>query len=208
MRETAMKTSLVRFLILIIAGTVVTGASAAESANSIDIGLGGLNPLPHCNVYVSMIDYEHQITPTTTFQVQGSLIHYKYDDGHYLDQGRLKGMDVGARYYPASGMRGFFWGGTIGYWNEDRTFTQYQNTPNQWQGKGNNNAFRLNIDIGDRIQIQGTNVSIMPVVSLGKFFFPSSCEVTAPAAQIGNPCSRRPEANYFIFAGVSAGIVF
>lgn len=88
-----MKTSLVQFLILIIAGTVVTGASAAESANSIDIGLGGLNPLPHCNVYVSMIDYEHQITPTTTFQVQGSLIHYKYDDGHYLDEGRLKGMD-------------------------------------------------------------------------------------------------------------------
>lgn len=203
-----MKSSLAQFLFLVIVGTVALEASGAEFADSVNLGIGGLNPMPHCNAKVFIVEYEHQLTPATAFVGRGSGVNYRYNDGHYLEDGRLRGVDFGARYYPAGGMQGFFVGGSLGYWNEDRTFIQYQNTPSQYQGKASSYAPRLNVDVGDRIPIRGTNVSIMPEVNFGKFFLPSSCEVTAPASRVGTPCSQRSEVNYYIFAGVTVGVVF
>ena len=203
-----MKNSTAQFLVLIIVGMFAPGASGAESADSINLGLGGLNPMAHCSAKVLMLEYEHQLTSTTAFLGRASGVNYKYDNGHYLEDGRLRGMDVGARYYPAGGMQGFFIGGTLRYWKQDRTFTQDQSTPDQWQGKANHNSLRLNIDIGDRIPIEGTKVSIMPEVNVGKFSTSNSCEATAPASRIGTPCSQRPEVNYYIFVGVLAGLAF
>ncbi len=203
-----MKSYLAQCLVLVIAGMVAQEASGAESANSINLGLGGLNPLPHCDARVYMIEYEHQLTPTTTFLGRDSGVHYRYDNGRYMEDGGMRGLDVGARYYPAGGMQGVFIGGTLGYWKEDRTFIQNQNTPDQWQGMANPNSLRLNIDVGDRITIQGTNVSIMPEVNVGKFSTSSGCEATAPTALIGTACSQKPEVNYYLFVGVLVGVAF
>ncbi len=203
-----MKSSFTQCLVLVVLGMFVTGASGAESADSVNLGLGGLNPMAHCSAKVFMLEYEHQLTSTTAFLGRGSGVNYRFDNGHYLEEGQLRGMDVGARYYPAGGMQGFFIGGTLGYWKQDRTFTQYQSTPDQWQGKANHNSFRLNIDVGDRIPIEGTNVSIMPEVNVGKFSTSSSCEATAPASRIGTPCSQKPEVNYYIFVELLVGLAF
>lgn len=203
-----MKSYLAQFLFLVIAGTMALGASGAEFADSVNLGIGGLNPMAHCNAKVFIIEYEHQLTPVTAFVGRGSGVNYRYNDGHYLEDGRLRGVDFGARYYPAGGMQGFFVGGGLGYWSEGRTFIQYQNTPSQYQGKASSYAPRLNVDVGDRIPIRGTSVSIMPEVNLGKFFSPSSCEITAPASQVGMPCSRKSEVNYYVFAGVAVGVAF
>lgn len=189
-------------------GVFAPGASGAESADSINLGIGGLNPMAYCSAKVLTLEYEHRLTPTTAFLGRGSGVNYRYDNSHYLEDGRLRGMDVGARYYPAGGMQGFFIGGTLGYWKQDMTFIQYQSTPDEWQGKADHNSLRLNIDVGDRIPIGGTNVSIMPEVNVGKFFMSSSCEATAPASRIGTPCSQKSEVNYYIFVGLLAGLAF
>jgi hypothetical protein len=164
--------------------------------------------MAYCDAKILILEYEHPLTSTTALLGRGTGVNYRFDDGNYMEDGRLRGVDAGARYYPSGGMQGFFVGATFGYWSQDRTFTQYQSTPGQWQGKANHNSLRLNIDIGDRIPIRGTNVSIMPEVNIGKFTTSSSCEGTAPASRIGAPCSQRSEVNYYIFVELIVGLAF
>src|SRR5512143_3683040 len=117
-----MKSSLAQCLVLIIVGMSAPGASNAESADSINLGLGGLNPMAHCNATVYLIEYEHPLTPTTTILGRGSGVNYRYNNGVYLEDGSLRGLDVGVRHYRAGGMQGFFVGGSLGYWKGDWTF--------------------------------------------------------------------------------------
>lgn len=203
-----MKSSFAQFLVLIIVGMAASGASGAESADSINLGLGGLNPMAHCNATVYLIEYEHPLTPTISVLGRGSGVNYRFNNGNYLEDGSLRGLDIGTRYYRAGGMQGFFVGGSLGYWKGDWTFTQDQNTPSQWEGKAKSNSVRLNIEFGDRILVQGTKVSIMPEANLGKFFSSHSCEVTAPSSLIGAPCSQKSEVNVYLFFGVTVGLAF
>jgi len=203
-----MKSSLAQCLVLIIVGMFAPGAPGAESADSINLGLGGLNPMAHCNATVYLIEYEHPLTPTTAILGRGSGVNYRFNNGSYLEDGSLQGLDIGARYYRAGGMQGFFVGGSLGYWKGDWTFTQYQNTPSQWEGKANSKALRLNIEFGDRIPVRGTKISIMPEANLGKFFSTHSCEVTAPSAQLGASCNQKSEVNVYLFFGVTVGLAF
>ncbi len=200
-----MRRSFAQILVLVIGGTAAPGTSWADSIN---LGLGGLNPMAHCNATVYLVEYEHPLTPTTAILGRGSGVSYRYNNGNYLEDGTLRGLDVGARYYRAGGMEGFFVGGSLGYWKGDWTFTQNQNTPAQWEGKANSKSLRLNIEFGDRIPIGGTNVSIMPEANLGKFFSSRTCEATAPSSRSGTPCSQKSEVNVYLFFGVTVGLAF
>jgi hypothetical protein len=203
-----MKRSLAQFIILAVVWMVPFGASDAEPASSINLGLGGINPMPHCNALVYTIEYEHPLTRTVTILGRESGVNYHYDDGIYKEDGNIPGLDVGIRSYSSDGMRGFFWGSSLGYWAGNWTFIQDKNRPTERQGNSSSHSLRLNIEIGDRIPILSTNISIMPEVNLGKFFSSSSCEYSAPALRVGTPCSQKSEVNYYIFAGVTAGITF
>lgn len=203
-----MKTSRAQFLTLIVVGLTAPWALAVESADSINLALGGLNPMPHCNATVYAIEYEHSLTPATAILGRGSGVDYKFNNGSYLEDGRLRGVDIGARYYPAGAKQGFFMGASIGRWKGDWTFIQYQHTPIQWEGTAKSNSVRLNFEFGDRIRVEGTNISIMPEVDLGKFFATRSCQATAPASQIGQACDQKSEVNAYIFFGVAVGFVF
>lgn len=203
-----MKTSFAQFLVLIVVGMVAPWASGAEPADSINLGLGGLNPMPHCNATVYVIEYEHSLTPTTSILGRGSGVDYRFNNGNYLEDGRLRGLDVGARYYRAGGRQGFFMGASLGRWKGDWTFTQNQDSPAQWEGTAKSNSVRLNIEFGDRIPVEGTKVSIMPEANLGKFFSSRSCEATAPSSQIGKPCDQKSEVNAYLFFGVAVGFAF
>lgn len=208
MPEAAVKSSLAQILILAIAGTLVQETSATESANSINFGLGGINPMPHCDAKVFTIEYEHLLIPTIAVLGRGSGVNYTDDDSDYLEEGRLRGLDVGARYYPSGRLQGFYTGGSLGYWNGDWTFIENRNTPDQWEGEADSDALRLNVDLGYRLPIRGTHLSVMPVVNIGKFFTSSSCEYTAPASRVGTPCSQSSVVDLYIFAGVTVGIAF
>lgn len=203
-----MKSSLPQFLIFLVAATVAPAVSGAEPGNSINLGFGGPNPLPHCDVRVNTIEYEHLLTPTIAVLGRGSVVNYRYDDGAHHEEGELRGVDVGARYYPSGGMQGLFMGGSLGYWNGDWTFFEDKNNPTALQGQASFKSLRLNIDLGARILIGGTHISIMPQANLGKFFASNSCEATAPASLAGTTCSEKSEANYYLFLGVAVGVAF
>lgn len=203
-----MKGSLAHFFLFVIVCTVAQEASGTETPNTINLGLGGINPMPHCDANIYTIEYEHRFTPTIAVLGRGSSVNYTSDDKGYLEDGRLQGVDIGVRYYPAAQMQGFYTGGSLGYWKGDWTFTRNRSTPSQREGKADSRALRLNVDLGYRFPIRATNVSIMPEIDLGKFFSSSSCEYTAPASQVGAQCDQKSEVNYYIFAGVAVSIAF
>jgi hypothetical protein len=206
--EVGVNSSIAQFLVFAVAGAVAQAASAAEPANSINIGIGGLNPMPHCDALIYTLEYEHQYSPTIAILGRGSTVDYTSDDTDYLEDGRLQGVDLGVRYYRAGRRRGFYTGASLGYWKGDRTFTQYRNTPSQREGAADSRSLRVNIDLGYRFPMRDSNVSIMPEVNIGKFFFSSSCDYTAPASVVGAACDQKSEVNYYIFAGLSVGVGF
>jgi hypothetical protein len=208
MQEAAVKSSLPQVLVLAIAGTVAPLASSAEAANSINFGLGGINPKPHCDALIFTIEYEHRLTPMLAIVGRGSGVNYTDDENDYLEDGQLRGLDVGARYYRAGQMQGFYVGGSAGYWNHDWTFIKNRNTTNPVEGESDSHAVRVNIDIGYRFPIRGTNVSIMPEANIGKFFSSGSCDYTAPASLVGSACDQNSDVEGYLFAGVTLGVAF
>lgn len=102
-----MKRSLAQFIIITVVWMVPFGASDAEPASSINLGLGGINPMPHCNALVYTIEYEHPLTRTVTILGRGSRVNYHYDDGTSKKEGgNIRGLDVG----PVLFVRWHAWG--------------------------------------------------------------------------------------------------
>jgi hypothetical protein len=199
----------VLFVAAVAAGMMTPGAVLAEPVNSVNIGMGGvIQTMPHCNAKLYIVEYERMLGSTIAVLGRGSEVDYKFDDGKYREQGRPRGVDIGARYYPAGGMNGFFIGGTLGYWTSDWTFTDNKGRSNEFQGKGKNDSVRANVDIGGRFPIGSSSVSIMPALNIGKFFSSTSCDYTAPASRVGTSCDQKSEVEYYMFLAVTAGIAF
>ncbi len=202
-----MKRYLAQFVIIIVmVGVMTQRAAGAESADSVNLGFGGIiRTMPHCDANVYLVEYEHLLTPTTAILGRVNKVDYKFDDGNYREDGTLRGLDIGVRHYPAGAMRGFFTGGSLGRWNGDWTFIHDMSRSGQYQGTAHSNAVRLNFDLGDRIPIPGTSVSIIPEMNVGKFFSSRSCEYTSPASMTGTPCTQKSEVNVYFFVGVALG---
>src|SRR5574341_1108665 len=199
----------VLFVAAVAAGVMTPGTVSAEPANSVNLGIGGVvKTMPHCRATVYIVEYEHMLGSKIAVLGRGSEVDYKFDDGEYLEKGRPRGVDVGARFYPAGGMKGFFIGGTLGYWTADWTFTHNKGRSDEFLGKGNSDSIRANVDIGGRFPIGSSSVSIMPALNVGKFFSSTSCEYTSPASQVGTSCSQESEVEYYLFLAVTAGIRF
>lgn len=205
-----MKRSLaaVLFVAAVAAGVMTPGTVFAEPANSLNLGLGGvIQTMPHCRAKVYILEYEHMLGPTIAFLGRGSGVDYKFDDGKYLEEGRPRGVDVGARFYPDGGMQGFFIGGTLGYWMSDWTFTNYQHRPDEVSGKGTSDSVRANLDMGWRFPVS-SSLSVMPQMNVGRFFSNTSCDYTAPASRVGTSCSQDTEVKFYFFLAVTVGIGF
>jgi len=199
----------VLFVAAVAAWVMTPGPVFAEPENSINLGIGGVvQTMPHCRATLYIVEYEHMIDSKIAVLGRGSELHYKFDDGAYLEDGRPRGVDIGARYYPAGGMHGFFIGGTLGYWTADWTFTHNKGASDEYLGKGTSESIRANVDIGGRFPIGSSSVSIMPALNFGKFFSSTSCDYTAPASRVGTPCSQKTEVEYYLFLAVTAGIAF
>jgi hypothetical protein len=181
----------------------------AEPANSINLGIGGvIQTMPHCKATVYNIEYERMLNSKIAVLGRGSQVDYKFDDGAYFEAGRPRGVDIGARYYPAGGMKGLFIGGTLGYWRADWSFTHNKGTSDEYLGKGNSDSVRAHVDIGGRFPIGSSSLSIMPALNFGKFFSSTSCEYTVPTSRVGTSCSQKTEVEYYLFLSLAAGIRF
>ncbi len=204
-----MKRLLAQFAITVVLGAMIESAAAAEPADSLNLGYGGIIRTMHdCDANVYFAEYEHSLTPTTAILGRIDKVGYKFDDGNYREDGTLRGMDVGARYYPSGAMHGFFAGGSLGYWNGDWMFFHALGRPGQDQGTARTHAVRLNFDVGDRIPIPGSGISIMPEMNIGKFFSSRTCQYVSPASMTANQCTQKSEVNVYLFVGVAVGTAF
>jgi len=200
---------LVLFVLAAVAGFAVPETVSAESENSVNLGFGGVPALmQHCKAHVYIVEYEHLLTPRITLLGRGSGVNYRFDDSEYVEQGKPRGMDVGARYYPDGGMKGFFVGGTVGYWKADWTFKHDKGRPNETQGNGETDSLRVNFDMGGRFPLGSSAASIIPAVNIGRYFPTTSCEYSAPASLVGTACGQETEVKSYIFLSVMAGIGF
>jgi len=199
----------VLFAAALAAGVTAPGTIFAKPANSVNLGIGGvMQTMPHCKANLYIVEYEHMLDSKVSVLGRGSALHYHFDDGKYLEDGRPRGADIGARYYLAGDMKGFFIGGTLGYWTADWTFTHNKGRSNEYQGKGNTDSLRANLDIGARFLIGSSSVSIIPALNIGKFIESTACEYTSPASSVGISCSQQSEVDYYLFLSVMAGIAF
>ncbi len=198
------------FIVAVAAGTMPPEAVFAETENSINLGFGGVPRLmPHCKANVYILEYEHMLSGSKfTVFGRGSEVDYRFDDGIYVEEGKPRGADVGARYYLAGGMKGFSIGGSVGYWTADWTFINNKGTVYELRGRGENDSLRANIDIGGRFPIGSSSVSIVPAFNIGKYFSSLSCEYTAPVSWIGTACNQDTEVHAYMFLSVTVGIGF
>ncbi len=204
-----MKRSLAQCVVTFVIVGLAAPAFAAEPTDSVDLGVGGfIRTMPHCDAKVYILEYEHLVTPTVALFGRGSEVVYRFDNGEYVETGRPRGLEFGARYYPGGDMRGFFVGASLGYWRTDWDFLHNKARVDQYTGAASSNSVRVNFDIGDRILIPGTKVSIMPQLDLGNFFSSTSCAITQPASQVGTPCNQKSEVGMYYFLGLVVGIAF
>jgi len=200
-------------LAVLFVGVVAWGIMAprtvfAEPGNSVNLGIGESNFLPHCRATIYLLEYEHMLGPKIAAVGRVSEVDYTFDDGEHREHGRPMGADIGARYYFSGGMKGFFIGGLLGYWESDWTFTHNKSLPGEFQGTGHSKSLRANVDIGGRIPIGSSSVSIMPALNFGRYFSSSSCDFTAPASRVGTACNEDSEIVFYAFLAVTAGIAF
>ncbi len=208
MLVTEMKPAFLQSLVIIIGVITLQDASGADAANSLNLGFGGLNPMPHCVARVYTIEYEHHYTQHMVIVGRGSGVNYTHNKSGYLEDGRLRGLDLGLRYYYVGQMKGFYTGASLGYWHNDWTFITNRNTASPLSGDAEFSSVRLNIDFGYRFPIKNTHLSVMPEVNIGKFLASNSCSYTSPASAVGIPCEQTSDVEGYLFAGVSAGLAF
>jgi len=191
-------------------GSLAPGVAFSEPVNSINLGLGGIvQTMPHCKAKVYIVEYERMISPTTSVLGRASEVSYKFDDKiNYTEEGRPRGIDIGARFYPGGNMRGFFITGVLGKWRSDWRFSHNMGRPDQWSGDGTSDSIRASVDIGGRFQIGSSSVSIMPALNFGKFFSSINCEFTSPSSRVGQECKQSSEVIAYMFLGVTAGVGF
>ena len=201
---------LLLFIVSAAAGVMPPGTVFAQTSDSVNFGFGGVPGLMnHCDSNVYIFEYEHMLADSKfTVLGRGSEVDYQFDDGIYREEGKPRGVEVGARYYFDGGMTGFFIGGTVGYWTADWTVTSDKGTVNEAQGKGDADSIRANVDMGGRFPLGSSAVSIVPALNIGKYFSSTSCEYTVPALLIGTACSQDTKVQAYIFLSVMVGIGF
>ncbi len=189
---------------LALAAASAAGLARAEPDNSLNVGIGGIPRLmKHCAATVYSAEYERAYSAANTVLLRGGGVPYRFDNGTYQEDGRMKGADLGARHYYGGRMQGLFAGASLGYWTSEWSFMHPSN-----RGTASSYAVRLNLEFGDRIVLGGSRVSLLPEVSIGKFFWSSSCSYTYPAALAATGCSQKSEVDGYGFLGLLAGVAF
>jgi hypothetical protein len=191
------------------AGALCAGPLCAEPEGSVDLGISGVvQSMPHCSSIGYLAEYERLLNSKFTVLGRASQVDYHFNDGSHIEDGRPRGLDLGARFYSRGNMQGFFIGGAVGYWMSHWTFTKDRGEATELHGKGTSESVRANVDIGGRFPIHNSSVSIMPALNFGKFFSSTSCEYTSPASRVGTSCNQKTEVEYYLFLAVTAGIAF
>lgn len=175
---------------------------------SLSVVIGGFpRTMPHCKAHVFSLEFERAYSKKNSLVLRASGVPYHYDDGVYQENGRINGLDLGARHYRGANLTGLYAGASLGYWTSDWSFIRITD-PGRPQGTASSVSARLNLEFGDRILLNDAGFFITPQVNLGKFFSSRSCTYTGPASMAGMPCSQRSEVTGYWFVGIGAGVMF
>jgi hypothetical protein len=192
-------------ILVCVAWLTAPGNGFAETKNSLNVGFAG-GAAPDASATVFLAEYERGLSSKLSILGRLGAIDYSYDDGTYVEDGDGNGLDVGVRIYPSGGMKGIYFGGAVGLWNTDWTFTDDKGTFYQTQGKGSSTAVRLDLEVGARIKFGTAPVSLMPSFHLGNYFSVSD-DCTYTAGAVGS-CSQSSDFNLYAYFGVAAGFSF
>lgn len=175
---------------------------------SLAVVLGGIpRTMPHCDAHVISLEFERALSEKNALVLRASGVPYHYNDGAYLENGRINGLDIGARHYRGAGLSGLYAGASLGYWTSDWAFMRLTD-PGRPQGTARSVSARLDLEFGDRIMFDDTGFFLTPQVNLGRFFSSRSCTYTGPASLAGMPCSQNSEVRGYWFVGLGVGVMF
>jgi len=144
----------------------VAGIGSAEPDNSINIGGAGI-AASDATASMFFVEYEPALSSNVSLLGRLGSMTYNSDDGVYVEDGDVKGINFGMRIYPSGGMRDFYFGGAIGFGSSEWTFTNNKGQLYETQGKGTSDEVRLDLDVGDRFLLGSGPVSLMPSFHLG-----------------------------------------
>ncbi len=111
-----------------------------------------------------------------------SLADYRMDEtgSSFLDKagksGLICGLDLGFRYYPIGqkSMKGLFIGGAFGFYETDWPERHYDNYQDEVYNQSNihisGDAFRLDAEVGYRLNIGSTRFAVTPSIHFGYYW--------------------------------------
>lgn len=194
-------------VLLCLAGVAAPGAALAED-NSINFGGMGI-VAPDASGSVFYGEYERLMNKNLSLFVRLGSLDYSYDDGEYTEDGDGPGIDVGVRRYSSGdGMKGFYFGGAVGIWTTDWTYTDtyYVTTSPYYSGKGDSTALKVDFEIGGRIPMGSSNWSFIPSFHIGSFIgVDDECNSTSVP---GADCGVESEVGIYSLLGLGFGVEF
>lgn len=189
----------------VLIGLAVPAVVLAEPRNSINL-TGAAGFAPDASASGFFVEYERLVGEKVSLLGRFGSTSYSFDDSVYVEDGDGSGVDLGVRLYPQGGMKGLYFGGSLGFWSSDWTFTDDMGTFYQTTGTGSSDAVRLDLEIGGRFNLGSGPVSLMPSFHLGNYFSVSDdCTYTSGAT---GACDNSAEFNLYAYLGLAVGFAF
>lgn len=203
------KISEVLLIIVVVAGLMVPGTCFAQAKNSINLGGAGLAGV-NISASVFFLEYERLLVSKLAILGRAGAADYTYDDGTYVEKGKPQGIDVGVRVYPLEDnrMKGFFFGGSAGYWKTDTTWTDDKGKTYETRGETNSKAIRTEAEVGYRFNLGTETISLMPAAHIGHYLSTDeSCKYTS-ANRANQSCDKHSQLGFIAFFSLSLGVAF
>jgi len=187
---------------VVLIGGLIASAGAMAQNNSLNLAIATAPPIGDLRKgTVTMLEYEHMVSPGWTIFARGSSLSYKWDEGDYVEEGDGKAIGAGFRYYFNRRLEGMYVGGALSRFDTDWTYNEYS-----YAGKGNSKTIQWGAEAGYRFRL-GNNFSLTPALNIGQWAGGSGgCTYTEPSSLRGRACDQ--ESSLGFYSAVSVGLNF
>lgn len=185
----------------------VSDSAFAQADNSINVrGVGLLGA--DIAASVGFLEYERVLKDNLAVFGRIGQLSYEYDDDVYVEEGDGPGFEAGIRFYPSGeGMKGFYLGGSLGYWDTEWDWIDDQGEPYETRGSGSSTAINATFELGGRFNLGSESVSLIPSAHIGNFFsVEDECVVTQGPATACD--SGETELGLYAVVGLALGFAW
>jgi hypothetical protein len=182
------------FMILVGYTAFPTNSLAQDPENAVMAGII-LNPIGS----IVMGEFERRLNDKITIAARVGQIDYDVDydeDGGTTNEtGDGPGIECVFRLYPGQALKGFYFGGAVGFWNTDWEWKWKGSGSSTQTGSGSSTALDINFTLGGKIYVAPDKVFIDPSFTIGNFFADSNGK-TGEVDEVG------------IYAGIGIAVGF